>query len=470
MVQASPPTSLSAARSPSSSSSLSSSTSSSACSSSTCSSSPPPRIHGSGGDKGGSSSSSSSSLNRNEGSQRLRYLGEGVTTGTSSPMHDGHRLFQQQQQQQQQYQRLRQFQQQQQQQQQQQRFMSAAAAAAATAAATASSMSPLYGGFAIFGGGGQMDAFAPSTTGGGVVMPGVEAFGCPPALGGGPEYTTTIPAMAAAAHASAFGSPIDANPAALSLEPSAITIPGIGIGGVGLCGYSSGFGGGMSGSSSGSDGGGQFGVAGAGAGAALPPPGSESSSCSYRSGCGGGGVWRDTLELAGDVGGLDDGGGVGLPSPLGMMVTSGQQQRAQQSEPLAKQQQQQQQQQMGHRSRQNHNVPPAVDTHPASPSLTSASSGDIDVAAAATPPTTGEAAERAEPSPGPSDDSDSGNPYDALVIDVDNGGDGIPLADNWMGLETIVGGGELEAWQNKGGDEHFDFLAVFAFEDHFGML
>ena len=386
-------------------------------------------------------------------------------------MHDGHRLFQQQQQQ---YQRLRQFQQQQQQQQQQQRFMSAAAAAAATAAATASSMSPLYGGFAIFGGGGQMDAFAPSTTGGGVVMPGVEAFGCPPALGGGPEYTTTIPAMAAAAHASAFGSPIDANPAALSLEPSAITIPGIGIGGVGLCGYSSGFGGGMSGSSSGSDGGGQFGVAGAGAGAALPPPGSESSSFSYRSGCGGGGVWRDTLELAGDVGGLDDGGGVGLPSPLGMMVTSGQQQRAQQSEPLAKQQQQQQQQQqqMGHRSRQNHNVPPAVDTHPASPSLTSASSGDIDVAAAATPTTAeaAERAERAEPSPGPSDDSDSGNPYDALVIDVDNGGDGIPLADNWMGLETIVGGGELEAWQNKGGDEHFDFLAVFAFEDHFGML
>eukprot|EP00903_Cladosiphon_okamuranus_P016826 g15518.t1 len=445
-LQASPPTPL-----PASCSSSSSLSSSSRSSSSSSSASPRLRNNGIGGvDKG--------SLNRNLGSQGLgSFGGGGSTTITSSPMHDGHRFFQQQRQQQYQRQRQRLFQ-------QQQQFMSAAAAAAATAtatataAATASSRSPLYGGITVFGagGGGQMDAFGASPTAG-----GVGAFGCPPTLSCGHEHAF-VPAIDAAAHASGFGGPVDANSAAaLSLEPSAITIPG-----VRLCGYNSGFAS-VSGSSSGSDGGGE--VGGQFSGAALLPPGSENSVISYRSGCGGGGgggVWRDTPELAGDVGGLRDGGGggVGLPSPLGAMLSSGQQHRRQQSdcvESSAKQQQ------MDPRCPQSSDGPAVVDVRSAPPSRSCGADADADAASDVDDTTNA-----------PADGSDSGNPYDRLVIDVDSGGDygsgdGIPLADNWMGLDTIVGGSELEAWQNKAGDDdddQFDFLAVFDFEDHFGML
>lgn len=433
-------------------SSSSSSSSVSLTSSGSSCSSPLPRGHDCGGDK------DYGSLNRNKSSHGLGYLGGGVTTVPSAPMHDGQRVFQQQQQQ---FQRLRHFQQQQQQ--QHQRFLSAAAAA--TAAATASSMPHLCGGFPFFGGGGgggQMDAFGPSSTGGGGgAMTGVGAFGCP-------EYTT-MPAIAAAAHSSGlagFGGPIDASSAALSLEPGAITIPG--IGGVGLSGYNSGFGSMSCGSSSGSDGG-HF------AGTAPLPPGSESAAFTYRSGCGGAGAWRDTLELASDAGGLHEGEGVGLPSPVDTTANGGQQQHSQQKPDSVKPPiKQQQQQQMDDRSQQGRNVPAAVVVRAASPSPSLCSSGDVATSTAEDPADDGKRVE-ASPTPVDESDSDGGNPYDGLVIDVDGvgdggDGDGLPLADNWMGLETIAGGGEFEAWQNKAGDEQFDFLAVFAFEDHFGML
>lgn len=161
--------------------------------------------------------------------------------------------------------------------------------------------------------------------------------------------------------------------------------------------------------------------------------------------------------------------------------------------------------QQPHRSTSQVQTPVTFDTRSSSSSSSSSSSTGDNAATAPPPPPSSTgcnaaaaaaagAKEEAPSSGHPVDDGSSSNNnfnLHSLVIDTGNNGNssgnngsgtacGSPLAESWTEcLETPLGVGGLEAFEachdnndNESGAEEdkFDYLAVFAFQDHFGML
>lgn len=314
-------------------------------------------------------------------------------------------------------------------------------------------------------------------------------------------------------------SPSSATPAFSVVEPSGISIPGFEASSPCSSDYASSYGSSVSDDGS-YHGGSSYNLGGVDfSGALLRAPGSGSSAFSHRSdssGGGGGGCGCNSgllletwdfppgvggLSVGGGGGGIFDGGFGGVPGGIfadgsgvigvataGVMTGNGQQTTPTDLEVMN----QQHQQQVDHWFYQPHRTSQAPT--PVTVGTRSSSSTADNVAS----PAAGAANEEVPSSGAPIDDGSSTSTstssgsninFHALVLDTGGGSGngsgtvcGSALAESWTEcLETPLGVGGLEAFEachdsnnndTKAGedDDKFDNLAVFAFQDHFGML